>query len=368
MLDTNILLDDPNNIYGFDDNNVWITGTTLQELDDHKEFGKGDIKYNARKCGHLLDSLREEKGSLVNGVELQNGGRLFVEPDGVSEENVPRGFSLEIPDNRIISSCVHIKKRKDVKGPVILVTNDSLMRINADTCGVLVQKYFNDVVEDSGFLGYSEISEFKRIQELYNKKVINCPKRLLDMDGEALHGTGVPVENEFLIAKYGNSSALMAYRNGALHLVQDKMLCSWITPMNSLQRFMIYALMAPPEEIPLVIFSGPAGTAKTFLSLAAGIEQTYVSQKKTGRYKRVLISRPNVETDEGFGYLPGDLEEKMSPLLAPYYDNLETILRGKSDEEDDVIQGQIEDMFKDRVLEICPLSYIRGRRDRKSVV
>lgn len=118
--------------------------------------------------------------------------------------------------------------------------------------------------------------------------------------------------------------------------------------------------MQPVEKIPFVILKGPAGTAKTFLSLAAGLDQTY-DDPRHSRYDSILISRNNVMADEDFGYLPGELRDKMNPLLAPFFDNLESLLRKDSGEDKSNISMQIDDMIETGVIEICALAYMRGR-------
>lgn len=151
------------------------------------------------------------------------------------------------------------------------------------------------------------------------------------------------------------------YRNHELKLIDTKTLhpCH-VQPKNASQTFALWALMQPVAEIPFVILKGPAGTAKTFLSLAAGLDQTYDSRTHRS-YDSVLISRNNVMADADFGYLPGELEDKMNPLLAPFFDNLESLLRGNSDEDRECISRQIEDMIDSGVIEICALAYMRGR-------
>ena len=108
---------------------------------------------------------------------------------------------------------------------------------------------------------------------------------------------------------------------------------------------------------------GPAGTAKTYLSLAAGLDGTYSSQKSSDcLYRKMMITRPNSEAgDAGFGYLPGDLDAKMEPLLAPYYDNLEKLFMGDVNEDSMQIRMQMDDLFDNKIIECCALSYIRGR-------
>ena len=111
VLDTNIVLQSPNAIYGFEDNTVAITGTTLQELDSKKNLD-GEIGYNARQAARILEDIRN-RGNFIKGVKLKKtGGKLIFEPNEVSQENLPEGFDIKKPDNRIISSCIGIARKK----------------------------------------------------------------------------------------------------------------------------------------------------------------------------------------------------------------------------------------------------------------
>lgn len=360
VLDTNLLLDNPNVIFGFKDNNVYITGTTLQELDNHKK-DRGERGYNARECGRILAELSEEYGNLTKGIPLPNEGKLFTMAYGVDESLLPKGFSISIPDNRIISACKYLAE-KNGKDKVILLSNDTYMRINASACGVRVQGVRNDRIEDSNYTGHRviELTDMSIIDTLYRQGSIETKYVLEQMREDEMELT----ENEFLTLKCEKSKALTVYRKGQIELIPWKMkhIFGSIEPRNEMQNYALWALLNP--EIDLVILKGPAGTAKTFLSLAAGLTQSYLGQHtEDDLYQQIMISRPNVEgSDPGFGFLPGDLDEKMAPLLASYYDNLEILFNraGKGKERLDV-QKQIDDLFASGAIDICPLNYIRGR-------
>lgn len=348
LLDTNIVLSDQNALLGFADNNVYISGTTLQEIDKYKT-APGEIGFMAREFCRKMDSLRLS-GDLLSGITLENGGKLFVEIH-TCPEDLPDGYSMDVPDNRIIATGMYLSKSCSI--PVVLVSNDISMRINASICGLAVEEYRNDhiVEKEEIYSGITEIDDFdiELINELYKEKFIKYTDRKI-------------LPNQFVILKNGQHSALAIYRDKCLKLIQDEKVYGKIKALNSAQRFALNALMAPPEEIPLVILAGPAGTAKTFLSLAAGLTNTRLDYCDDGKYNRILISRPNVESDESFGYLPGDIYEKTLPLLSSYYDNLDTILRnGQKDEDKAQIKMQIDDLFDSGVIQICPLSHIRGR-------
>ncbi len=356
LLDTNILLNNPKSmIEGFDDNIVIICGTTLQELDKFKT-AVGELGYKARECFRLLDDLRM-KGDIIKGIPLPNKGLLMVEPDGVKQEYLPEGFNISVPDNRIISTCIHLTVTQKDRPAIILVTNDISMRINATACGVKVEGYRNDQIEESGYTGHivKEVSKDK-IDDIYLNEVMRITPRE--------QSKYVPNEFVTLKEKNGKASALTVYQDGLFHLIKKQQTFGGVTPKNAMQSYALWALSAPAEEIPLVVLSGPAGTAKTFLSLAAGLSQTYVSQRrKEGAYSRIIISRPSAGGFNEMGFLPGDMKQKLDPLLAPYYDNMKILLSGSGKEKEDPeqIKMQMEDIFDSGVVEILALSFVRGR-------
>lgn len=360
VLDTNILLQSPSAIYGFEDNIVVITGTTLQELDSKKNVD-GELGYNARQTARILEEIRS-RGDLIKGVKLEEtGGKLIFEPDEVCQENLPAGFDIKKPDNRIISSCIGIGRK--TKKPVILVTNDIMMRITAAACGVEVQDYHNERIKEQGYLGYRDIVTSREvIDEMYEKQSMDVARFTTDTPF---------VPNEYITLTDGSSSALCVYRDDTVRLIKD-VSAFGVRPQNRLQRFALDALLAPAEEIPLVILRGPAGTAKTFLSMAAALDKTYredMSHSHSGtEYYRIYIGRANVSSDEAFGYLPGELEDKTRPLLGCFYSNLEDLLRKGNHEVDTQIQLQIDDMMETGLLKVFPLAYIRGMSIKNSFI
>ncbi len=372
LLDTNILMNNPNAIFGFEDNNVYLCGTVLQELDMHKD-DKGESGYNAREAiriikGLIKDALdnksKETRQTILTniGIDLPNGGKLFFEPDGVNINNLPKGYSLDRADNRIISSCVHMNNSYLKDSNITLLTNDAGCYINALVCGVNAENVKNDEIKNIGYSGHLklEISDYSIIDKLYKDKSDdptidpNTIDEIKSLDYPLL-------ENQFVTLVSGSISILTVYYNNRLHKIKgDYTLGNGIKSLNKMQDYAIWALTNP--NIPLVILEGPAGTAKTFLSLACGLDQIDVGDHNEAElYDRLLISRPNAKTtDADFGALPGDLESKMSPLLASYMDNLEEIL---SDNSTSIVETRsiIDDMMYSRLLEICPLYTIRGR-------
>ena len=359
ILDTNILISSPNAVYGFEDNNVIITGTTLQELDKLKT-APGETGYNARESIRNIEKIMTDNDADSSNIfVLDNGGRLILEPDGVDPANIPNGYDINIPDNRIIST-VKTLMSVNSNDTYILVTNDVSMRVNARVCDVNVESYKNDhLSSEEKYTGKTTIEiPYSIINSIYAEKMYDIS---LIKDKDLYEFFNSLFENKFITLKSGTASVLTIHKTVAgkkcLCKIPDEITPYGITPKNTSQRFALTALMAPVDEIPLVILSGAAGTAKTFLSLAAGLDQT-----NAGVYNKVLISRNNITLDDDFGYLPGEMEDKMRPLLAPFYDNLESLIRGKdSDESNENIQMQIDDYFATGTVAVCPLAYMRGR-------
>ena len=368
LLDTNILMSSPSALFNFQDNNVWLCGTVIQELDMHKE-DRGERGYNARESLRTIANLiydaiekvpKEDRLKLVReqGIDLGNGGKLFFEPDGVDINNLPKGYDINRPDNRIISSCVHMNKNQCSDSPVTLLTNDGGCFINSLVCGVNADNVKSEEIEYVGYSGHLdlEIENWDLIPLIHKEGKIEADK--IPEIGQLEYPL---FENQFVTLTCGTQSALTVYQKGMIIKIPDITVHGNIQPLNKMQHYAMWALTNP--DIPLVILEGPAGTSKTFASLACGLHQLGMGNKRDDYeiYDRVLISRPNAKTsDADFGYLPGTLEEKMGPLVASYMDNLEVILGDKDTPISDT-REVIEDMMYRRFIELCPLYSIRGR-------
>ena len=382
ILDTNVILSSGTGggsrvlngfLEGKDANDIVIPGTVLQELDHHKT-DPGETGFNARDFIRVLDGLREssakgsKKADLVRGVKLKRG-HIFVEPDGVKAENLPVGFDLKVPDNRIISTCIELALQNPKKH-YVFVSNDVSCRINADVCfrnanvNVGIEAYKNDRLPSEGekpYLGY----------EIWDDADPDLISRLYDDDKADGEGVATALadhlyEEEFVVLKNGSQSALAIRKDGKLRLIPDKGLENVFgirKLLNVQQKMAMYALLAPPEEIPLVCLTGAAGSGKTFLPVAAGLDQTYASYG-SGRYDKFIISRSNsLNRQEQLGFLPGDIDEKMEPLILPVKDSIESLLRSKNNGEaadTAEIEEQVEDIFQS-VIDVLPMLYIRGR-------
>lgn len=355
LLDTNILMRSPNAIYVFEDNDVLICNTTLEELDDLKNR-PGEVGYNAREAIRVLNSLREKTDNLYEGVQLPNSGTLRIVRDCTPEDaeklkgTLPREWSLGKPDNRIIDTAI--------KNDAILVTNDISMLLKAQSTGLKTENFKNESVSDESlkYTGRKVVyASSDAIAELYENGAIAYE------DLYNYKNSDVDLEvNEFLIIKdiANESHTALGYFDGKciLKLNYDNKRPFGVKPRNVGQKFAIEALMTPAEDIPLVILKGSAGTAKTFLSLACGLSQV-VDNKN---YKKVLLLRPNIKFDDDIGYLKGDEMDKILPLIRPCLDNLEALVSHKDDSFEES-SDKVKELFDRGYVTAEALAYLRGR-------
>lgn len=332
LLDTNVLIRTPNAMFRFEDNDVNICHTTLRELDELKTRA-GEVGYSARESIRNIYELYTQAGKMTN-IPVGNGFFSII------EDKVCIGGNN---DDTIIVTA----KTCDMT----LVTSDISMYLKAVSRGCSAEIFSNESVDESvlSYTGRRDVYvSSNAITQLYTSKRIPLPLECGDMH-----------PNEYAILKdvAGSSQSGLARRVGnELLLVRRDVLHPYnIKPRNSGQVCALDALMAPVEEIPLVFLIGPAGTAKTFLSMAAGLQQ--VEDKA---YSRMLLLRPNTKFDDDIGYLKGDEMEKITPLLRPCLDNLEALL-APTIESTEYAREKVNRLFTKGVIEGEALAYIRGR-------
>ncbi|RAP76676.1 PhoH family protein [Paenibacillus montanisoli] len=350
VLDTNVLLHDPQAIFAFDDNEVIIPAVVLEEIDSKKRLAD-ELGRNARHVSRLLDQMRLT-GRLHEGIELDNGGILKVELNHRSFMRVQEMFGEMSNDNRILAVAVnyHIEQQdKEESNPVIIVSKDVLVRIKADVLGLEAQDYKSDqvVAPSDVYAGYLTLKVHPSvIDEFYSYRFLTIKN--LQMNTR-LH------PNEFVILRdemgTSKSALLKVSQDGArlepLYLSNDPV---WgITARNAQQRMALELLLS--DDIPLVTLTGKAGTGKTLLALAAGLMKVEDEHK----YKKLLIARPVVPMGKDIGYLPGEKDEKLRPWMQPIYDNLEYLFdTKKSGDIDKILMGLGS-------IQVEALTYIRGR-------
>ena len=343
VLDTNVLIQAPYALHCFEEHTVVLPLVVLEELDGLKK-AEGERGANARTAIRMLEELRLS-GDLFEGTRLPEGGLLRIEKNFVHVE-LPPDLPEDKADNRILMVCRGLQEQNPEE-QVVLVTKDLVLRIKADILGVQAEDFTTEQVspDDALYTGRAEA---------YLPDENGERKRLL------------LTENEFLVLKLDQSSkkTLLGRVEGGrvVPLVYKKSRPYGVSPRNVGQYFMQEALMTGADKAPLVIIKGMAGTAKTFYSLAVGLEKLY--NNPNGEYRRIVISRPNAQFDEDIGFLPGDEQEKIAPLMRPVIDNLEQLLdsdEGRRYENEMQLGDKVSEIFERGLIQTEALNFIRGR-------
>ena len=356
VLDTNILIHNPDSIMKFEDNNVFIPSQVIEELDKFKTE-RNERGFSAREAIRKISSLRS-KGNLLEGIPIADGGTLTVlyniSKTAPFDEGItlPKGFSSDKMDNLILLSTKILQQQSELK--TILVSNDANMQIKADIMGVESQEYKNDRLS-SDIKVYQGRSvrhvDDDVIDTLYKEGKIEVPK------GEEFKNLTV---NEFITLKSWQDKSILVKYDGTylkkLYNLENTPFPCGITPRNTGQHFMMEALLSDYNEHPLTIVNGPAGTGKTLLALACGLHQVMEENK----YRSVLLCRANVTMDEELGFLPGDEMHKIDPLLRGAYDNLEILFTHKDDSKQ-MRESKKAYLFERGYIYAESLAYLRGR-------
>ncbi len=346
VLDTNVLLHDPQALFKFEENDVVVPITVIEEIDRFKKE-LSETGRNARHVSRYLDSLRK-KSHLLEGVKIDSGGTLRVmlyTEDSL--KRLPPELADDRGDNRILAVALDLKATGD-KG-VVFVTKDTNLRIKADALGLTAEDYESDKVSiDELYSGQAEVMVDKEtVDRFYSEGAIDLK------DGDYF-----PNQCLTLVDSANPSHTALGRYDAAmgrvLPLIKVPKEGAWgIHPRNREQQFAIDLLLN--DDIQLVTLVGKAGTGKTLLAIAAGL----LKSADDGSYNRLLVSRPVFPLGKDLGFLPGDIEEKLAPWMQPIFDNVELLL-GSVDE-----QGKRKRGYKELVelglLEIEALTYIRGR-------
>jgi len=346
ILDTNVLLHDPRAIWQFQDNDLAIPITVLEEVDKFKR-GSDTINLHARETARSLDEL-SAKGSLSQeGALLGEGmGSIRVLVGGQRHNRVKEAFLEDSPDHRILSVALQERDR-DTGRPVILVSKDVALRLKARSLGLEAQDYESDKVTDYEHL-YKGRHRLENIDDILIDKLFQPPFILPYKD----LGIEEPYPNAYFILQGMSKNAISRYDYAMQGLTRvEKRTAFGIYPRNSEQTFALDALMNP--DIQLVTLSGKAGTGKTLLALAGAMEVR-------SKYQQIYLARPIIPlSNRDIGYLPGDVKDKIDPYMQPLWDNLGVIRSQfkKSDPMNDTIQSMLEN----EKLMIAALAYIRGR-------
>ncbi len=346
VLDTNVLLHDPRSIYSFDDNTVIIIPIyVIEELDQFKK-DMSELGRNARQVARYLDLHRQE-GSLAEGVPMPNGGLLKV---AFLENELPKSMADGgLMDNRILATAIEARKKDG--NQTFFITKDTNLRIRADALGLVSQDFEPERVEISEL--YSGIAE-----RVVSAEVINQLYRPgAEVDVPQLDEL---IANQFVLFKDAanpSHTAMGRYdleRKRVVPLNRQAKEGVWgVRARNMEQTFLIDLLLN--DDIKLVTIVGKAGTGKTLMAIAAGLQKV----TEEAMYQKLLVSRPIFPLGRDIGYLPGSVEEKLNPWMQPIFDNVEFLLNlSRSDKKAGRGYHELMDLG---IVEIEPLTYIRGR-------
>jgi PhoH-like ATPase len=363
VLDTNILLHAPNALLSFGTNKVVLCEAVLEELDTFKK-GTSELNVNARATARLLDQLRT-KGKLTDGVQMDNGGLFKVEANH-RDVILPPSWEKNKADNRILQVC---RALQDSGEEVYLITKDIMERIKADTMDIIAQDFESDKVAnlDDQYKGRRDVYiKPEDLNLFYSQGYLNIDNtEIFDILNYNEYAEEVTV-NEFLImhSLAKPTQTCLGKVNFSCKKIEKLVYVDehpyGVTPRNVGQKFLQEMLMASVDDIPLVIIKGPAGTAKTFYSLAVGLEN--IMEKR--EFRKILICRPNQSMDEEIGFLPGTEKDKIAPLMRPILDNLEILVDSDAKNryaDEDELSGKVEYLFEKGYIDTQAVGFLRGR-------
>jgi len=346
VLDTSVILYAADAIMNFDEHDVGIPITVLEELDNFKKGN--DIKnFEAREFIRLLDKLSKDH-TLQDWIPLngRSKGKFKVLMTNGSKLNAEKIFDEEKADHKILNAALQLKEEEKNR-KVILVTKDINLRLKAKSLNLIAEDY-----ETGKIKNVSTLHSGKVVIEQVDTDTINSLYEHGHCKPKAVLNGTKPVSNDYFILKSPKNSVLAHYNPQSENLEKvEKKPVYGIKPRNAEQTFAIHAILNP--DVRLVTLQGVAGTGKTLLALAGALEQRR-------NFKQIYLARPIVPlSNKDIGYLPGDIKSKLNPYMEPLWDNLKFIQNqfGDNDKEG----TRLTDMVNNEKLVITPLAYIRGR-------
>tara|TARA_Y100001963_G_scaffold29081_1_gene39486 strand:+ start:3522 stop:4847 length:1326 start_codon:yes stop_codon:yes gene_type:complete len=353
VLDTSVYLTNADAIFAFKNHDIYVPLKVFEEIDKHKKR-QDPVGAQARKIIRIWDELREQ-GSLKSGVRIREDLGIIkaVPMANIDRDDLPEDLDIKLPDHLIIATARSILREYDGDKMVILVSRDINMRVIADAIGLPSQDFQNQQIvdnSDSIYMGFSEVLvDDQVIDQFYEKTDVFLENKDLRMNEYVMLISNAN-EKKTALGRFVNENTPIR------QLYKHKKGVWGIKPRNKEQSFLLDALMDPSIGIVTVI--GKAGSGKTLCAIAAGLDQTL--DEVTATYSRVIVSRPVQPLGKDIGFLPGTLEEKMSPWLAPIQDNLQTLMGN------DKITLEL---YREKgIIEIEAITYIRGRSIGKAFI
>lgn len=355
VLDTNVLLSDIRAIESFGDNDVIIPLVVLEEL-DHNKKRMDEVGRNARAVCRHLDTFREH-GSLHNWVSLESGGRLCVMSNGDNIKDVlPPELPLDKNDNMVIGLALSLKS-KDINP--IVISKDINVRVKCDALGLTAQDYLKQRAADQADHLYTGVAvcdvDDETLADIYMDKSIHAFRVMPE---------SLPNQIVIIPKHDGGETTVMRRVADKLVLVKEHRNVFGLIPRNKEQNFALDLLL--DDKVKLVTLVGAAGCGKTLIALAAGLQMTIGSNPK---YDKLVVTRPIEPLGRDIGYLPGTMEEKMAPWIAPIKDNLDflfgakksKVTRAKKEDQIGKRDPYVDMLFEEGKIEIEAVTYIRGR-------
>jgi PhoH-like ATPase len=345
ILDTNVLLHDPNSLLSFDDNNVLLPIEVIEEIDRFKRESS-ELGQNARSVSRMLDGFRGA-GRLSEGVPLPNGGRLrIVFEKAKAARNGHTVFSTDSVDNRILSLAFGVA-RAQPRSQTILVSKDINLRIKADALGLPAEDYENDrvLITDlyTGMIDLTVSADQMAAFRAHGELELNGGKQYFPNEYCTLIDEANPKRTT--LAKVDLTGAKL------VPIIDSREGVWGIKPRNREQHFGLDALL--DDRVKLVTLMGKAGTGKTLLAMAAGLKRTVTDRE----FRRLVVARPTISMGKELGFLPGSLEEKLAPWMQPIHDALELLGDLNMGHE----HRRSGDLMRSGSIVVEALSYIRGR-------
>jgi len=345
VLDTNVILHDAGCLRNFEENDVAVPITVLEELDRFKK-GNEDINFQARAFLRRVDELTGDVLS-AEGTSLGDGlGSIRVVLETGHNQRLKEAFLADCPDHRILNVALTLQQQEAPR-PVVLVTKDTNLRMKAKSFGLIAQDYSTDKLES-----FDKLYTGKRLIEGLSAETVS---QFFTSNGQVpaqqLDCVTHPLANENFILRNGSKSVLATYKSADNSFVRiDRLSASGVSPRNAEQSFALKALL--DDDLKLVTLTGKAGSGKTLLALAAAMECR-------SRYRQILLARPAVPlSNRDLGFLPGDIAAKLDPYMQPLYDNMAVMRHPLADLER---LPKVQDLLAENHLEVTPLAYIRGR-------
>ncbi len=348
IFDTNVLLHEPTSLFDFEDNTVVLPIVVIEELDTFKKR-EDQVGRNSRLVSNFLDELRLQ-GSLADGVTLPTGGKVLIELHHMDLTPLPEGFAQDKADNRILALALYYKQKNSE--PVVLVSKDLNLRVKADALGIPAEDYEKNKVDpDVLYRGHRELAvKFGYVDRFYKEQTMPLSEFSADpplFPNECVMLTDTTNSSHTALGRVNRKKDCIQ------KLRQDNPVLWGIKPKNREQRFGLDLLL--DDEVKLVSLVGMAGTGKTLLALAAGLEKVVREEK----YQKLFVAKPLVPMGRDIGYLPGEVEEKLLPRMQSIQDNLDFLFSNVS--HNDIGGSDLEELMDSGIVEIQALTYIRGR-------